>query len=125
MIANPWFLAAGAAAFATFLLHVYAGGRLVVPPLLSSALPSVVKHTHYYCWHLVSAALALMAGAFAWAAVTETAREAAWIATALAVAFCIVNFTQNMIQRLRFAHHPQGVIFLVIAALGFAGFAYG
>jgi hypothetical protein len=121
---NPWFAAAGLTAFATCLAHVMLGGRLFAAPLLSSSLPSPVKHTNYFCWHLVTAALAVMAAIFAWAAFSADARSAAIGATALALAFLAVNTTQNLAQRLSFTRHPQGGFFLVISLLALAGFGH-
>lgn len=122
---NVLLLMAAAAAFATCLLHISVGGRLAARPLLAADLRSLVKHTHYYCWHLVSAALVLMAGALAWGAIDPRAREAAALGAALAIAFMAVNVAQNSVQRLSFKRHPQGLFFLVISALAVAGLAHG
>ena len=105
---NLWLAAAALAALATCVAHVVIGGRLFARPLLSAELRASVKHTTYFCWHLVTAAIALMAGALAWAALAPAARAAAYVATALAGAFVAVNVTQNIAQRLSFARHPQG-----------------
>jgi len=121
--ANPWFLAA--AALATCVAHVFLGGRLFAAPLLASDLRSPVKHTNYFCWHLVTAALAVMAGAFFWAAFAAEGREAAIAGAALAAAFLAVNVIQNMSQRLSFSSHPQGAFFLVTVALAALGLANG
>lgn len=122
---HPWLIAAALAAFATCLIHILLGGRQFVQPLLGAELQSVVKHTHYYCWHLVSASLALMAAAFAWAAFAPDARAAAFVATALAGLFFAVNVVQNVSMRLSFARHPQWIFFSVVTLLGVAGLAYG
>lgn len=123
--ANPYLLAASLVAFATCLVHIFVGGRIAARPLLASDLRSLAMHTTYYCWHLVSAALALMAGALAWGAADASGREAALIGAALALAFLIVNVAQNLAQRLSFKRHPQGAFFLAISALALAGLAYG
>jgi hypothetical protein len=113
-------LGAAVAASATRLAHVFVGGCLFARPLLASSLASPVKYTTCYWWHLVTAALALMAGAFFRAALVAEARPAALAATALAGAFLIVSVAQNLAMRLSFAWHPQGVFFLIISALGAA-----
>lgn len=123
--ANPWLLVASLAALATCLTHVLLGGRLFARPLLESGVRSPVKHTHYYCWHLVSVALALVAGALAWAAFAPEARAAAILAAALAGAFCAVNVAQNLMQRLSFARHPQGAFFAIITVCALLGLAHG
>lgn len=122
---HPWLLGAALATSATFLIHVLIGGREFAAPLLRSELPSAVRHTLYYAWHLVSASLALMAGAFAWAAVASEARAAAIIATAMAGMFLGVNLLQTLAMRLSFAQHPQWVFFLTVTLLGGAGLAEG
>jgi hypothetical protein len=113
-------LGAGLAASATCLAHVFLGGKFFARPLLASSLRSPVKYTTCYCWHLATAALALMAGAFFWAALVPEARPAALAATALAGAFLIVSVAQNPAMRLSFARHPQGVFSLIMSALGAA-----
>jgi hypothetical protein len=121
--ANPWFLAASVAAPATCLAHVFLGGRLFAAPLLASDLHSPVKHTNYFCWHLVTAVV--MAGAFLRAAFAAEAREAAIAGAALAGTFLAVNVIQNLSQRLSFSRRPQGAFFLVTVALAGAGLANG
>lgn len=122
---NPWLFVAFLAAGAVCVTHLVLGGRLVARPLLASELRPHAKLTAYYCWHLVSAALALMAAGLAWGAFASEAREAAIGATALAAAFMGVNVVQNLAMRLSFARHPQGVFFLVVTALAVVGLAYG
>jgi hypothetical protein len=122
---NPWLFVAFLAASAVCVTHVVLGGRLVARPLLASDLRPHAKFTAYYCWHLVSAALALMAAGLAWGAFAAEAREAAVGATALAGAFMGVNVAQNLTMRLSFARHPQGAFFLVVTALGIVGLVNG
>jgi hypothetical protein len=122
---NPWLFVASLAAGAVCVTHVVLGGRLVARPLLGSDLRPHAKFTAYYCWHLVSAALALMAAGLAWGAFVAEARSAAVGATALAGAFMGVNVAQNLVMRLSFARHPQGVFFLVVTTLGLVGLVYG
>jgi hypothetical protein len=50
-------LSAGILAGMTAFIHVFAGGKDVVRPLLASSVDEVVKLTLYACWHLVSVAL--------------------------------------------------------------------
>jgi len=122
---NPWLAAAALAALATCVTHIFLGGRIAAGPLLRSEMNSLAKHTNYYCWHLVSAALALMAGALAWGALAPEARPAAIVGAALAAAFMAVNIAQNIAQQLSFKSHPQGAFFMVISALAATGLAHG
>jgi hypothetical protein len=122
---NLWLVAASVAALATCIAHVFLGGRLFARPLLRSDLKPVVKHTNYYCWHLVTAALALMAGALAWAAFAPDARAAAIMAALLATAFLIVSVVENLALKLSFVRHPQGAFFAIVTALAGIGLAHG
>lgn len=122
---NLYFLAAAAMSLVTCLVHTFAGGRLIARPLLASDLRRVVKQAVYFCWHMTTAALIVMAGAFAWAAVDESQRGAATAGAALAAAYLALNVGQNLVMGNSFARHPQWTFFLVITALGGAGLLYG
>ena len=56
---NGWLLASGLVAAATAVIHVGAGGRDVVRPLLDSGLAAESKRTLHAVWHLVTADLVL------------------------------------------------------------------
>ncbi|GAB2745864.1 hypothetical protein [Streptomyces bullii] len=59
---NGWLSAAGVLATATALIHITAGGRDVVRPLLASGLDAEPLRTLHAVWHFVSADL-LFSGA--------------------------------------------------------------
>lgn len=119
---NLWFLAAGASSFVITLLHLFGGGpQVAAPTLASKELDAVVKYLNYYCWHLVSICLALMAGAFAWSGLAGDAWEAAVLGTIMAGAFCIWGLALVMIKKQRFRDMPQGWFFLPVAVLGLCG----
>ena|GEM_PF-787812 len=60
------------------LMHCFAAGRLVVPPLIDAKdISKVPKYFHYCCWHIVSILLIMMAVGFLYCAFYD--------ATALAV----------------------------------------
>ena len=76
-----WLLAAGVAAAATALIHIFAGGPTVAAPLLAAKdIGETPKLTNYYCWHLVSLILIAMLGVFLYSAATpgEGALAATW-----------------------------------------------
>lgn len=60
---NGWLFAAGTLAAATALIHVIAGGRDVVRPLLAGRLAAEPKRTLHVVWHFVTADLLLSAAA--------------------------------------------------------------
>jgi surface polysaccharide O-acyltransferase-like enzyme len=118
-----WFLAAGGLSFAITLLHLFAGGPAIAAPLLAAKeLDATAKYVNYYCWHLVSISLALMAATFLWSGLNADAWEAAVLGTVMAGAFCIWGIALVIIKQLRFRDVPQGWFFLPIAAMGVYGF---
>lgn len=118
---NPWLVAAALAAFSTFLIHTFVGGRLIARPLLAARdLPRVPRLTAYYCWHMVSLLLFGLAVALAWAA--RYANPALVVASAaLATAFAMLSLGLVAAHRVKPWHMPQWALFLVIAALSGLG----
>lgn len=119
---NLHLLLAGFAALAVCLTHLVLGGREIVRPFLAvEKMPSIARYTLYYCWHLVTITLAGMALAFLMAAQPGGARALAIFATVGAASFATLNFGMNLRLGLSFTRHPQGFLFLPVAALGAAG----
>ncbi|MEM6409802.1 MAG: hypothetical protein AAF700_15495, partial [Pseudomonadota bacterium] len=59
---NTLFAVAGALAAIWLAVHFFIGGRQIARPLIEAgALPSVVRHTQYLCWHFTTVAIACMA----------------------------------------------------------------
>jgi hypothetical protein len=119
---NMWFLTASATSFAITLLHIFGGGPTVATPMLAAKeLDAVVRYLNYYCWHLVSIGVTLMAAAFAWSGLVDDAWEAAIIGTVTATAYCVWGLALVIIKRQRFRDMPQGWLFLPVAVLGLFG----
>lgn len=115
-------ITAGVLAFAVCLIHLILGGRDIVRPFLASKhLPPGLRYTMYFCWHLVSLSLAGMAAAFLVAARPGGPTSLAAFATVGAAGFALLNFAMNARLRLSFAQHPQGFLFVPVAAFGAAG----
>ncbi|WP_017600865.1 hypothetical protein, partial [Nocardiopsis lucentensis] len=72
---NGWLLAAGALAAVTALIHLVAGGRDVVRPLLGSPLEAEARRTLHAVWHFATADL-LFSGVALIALATRTAANA-------------------------------------------------
>lgn len=122
MTMNLWFLTASATSFAITLLHIFGGGPTVAAPMLAAKeLDAVVKYLNYYCWHLVSISLTLMAAAFAWSGLVDDAWEAAVLGTVTATAYFVWGLALVIIKRQRFRDMPQGWLFLPVAVLGLFG----
>lgn len=118
---NIYFVAAAIAAVVTFALHTWLAGPSVAGPLLRSRdMHDVAKYTNYYCWHLVTITLLVMAGCFAWAAFDPEGVELAWVAFILSVTFMLWSLFLVGWKRQSFRYMPQWALFLVISV--FAGF---
>jgi hypothetical protein len=115
---NAWMIAAAVLSLLTAAVHFFAGGREIARPLLASCeLHAAPKFTNYYCWHMVTIILVVMAGAFAYAAMTG-ARDIAVLATLLALAFASWNLALIAWKRLSPVYFPQWALFLPTAAAG-------
>ena len=121
---NTWFLASGAWAILITFAHVFSGGPTVARPLLAANdIPETPKYTNYYCWHIVSFNIALMAALFLIAGWVETQSSMAIIATIQAAfAFCwgiaLVPWKNQSYKEM-----PQGWLFLPNVILGIWGLA--
>ncbi len=118
---NLGFLAAALASGLTTAIHVFLGGPQLVGPLLGSALAPTVKHTHYYCWHLVTLVLCTMSAGFGWAAVAPGALELAVALTGLSASFGLWSVVLVIWSGQSSLELPQWSLFLGIAAAGGAG----
>lgn len=120
---NVWLLAAATAAFATFLVHTFVGGRLIAAPLLQArSLARVPRLTVYYCWHMVTVLLLAMAAALGWAAYAANAALVVLV-VALSAGFTVLSLALVMQFRVSPWLMPQWSFFAVIALLGAAGLA--
>ena len=119
---NNWLIAAAALAALTTLVHFFVGGRQVAKPLLETGeLNSLVKFTHYFCWHIVTIALAAMALGLAYAGLNPGGRDVAILMVVLAATIAVWNFAMNARHRLKASRHPQFVFFIAIVALASPG----
>jgi len=117
-----WFFTAGVAAAAVALTHFFLGGREIARPTLTAGeMHSVVRHTNYYCWHLVTLSLVLMAAGFFYTALPARPQEPAAAATLFAAAAAFLCLGINLRFNLKHAHHPQWMLFLPVAVIGAAG----
>ncbi|MEM6694297.1 MAG: hypothetical protein AAF626_06505 [Pseudomonadota bacterium] len=118
---NTLFAVAGALAAIWLAVHFFIGGRQIARPLIEAgALPSVVRHTQYLCWHFTTVAIACMAILFCAAIITGVAAYA-MSATLLALGFFAVGVGLVIILGEAHTRLPQGWLFLPVAALGLAG----
>lgn len=120
---NFWFLAAASLSAVICAIHVILGGREAARPLLAARdIDRVAKFTNYYCWHLVTIAIAAISVAFALASRPQADSEIAHIASGTALAFVAWSFIMMARYRLNPLQFPQWALFLPVACLGLAGF---
>ncbi|MFI8104773.1 hypothetical protein [Streptomyces sp. NPDC086023] len=125
---NGWLLAAGITAFGVAAVHIVAGHRDVVRPLLSCGLADEPRRVMHAVWHMVSVDLVLSAAALVWLALagdTSATGLMAWFVAAhfaaYAVAFLVVTLSAGWSKPL--LRLPQWILLLPIAVLTAAGAA--
>ncbi|WP_432072947.1 hypothetical protein [Streptomyces wuyuanensis] len=121
---NGWLLAAGALATVTALIHLVAGGRDVVRPLLGSSLEAEPLRTLHAVWHFATADL-LFSGVALTALATRPAPNAPLVLfiaahfLAYAAVFLVITFRVGWSRPL--LRLPQWMLLLPVAALAGAG----
>ncbi len=120
---NLWLVTASILSALVCLLHVFAGGPPVTRQLIKSAgeKGEMGRKTAYYAWHLVTIMLAGQALAFWLAANSDSARDLALFAAGGAALFALWSLMMIAIHRLKPMLYPQWLLFIPIAATGFAG----
>tara|TARA_R110000868_G_scaffold691_28_gene5057 strand:- start:1436 stop:1807 length:372 start_codon:yes stop_codon:yes gene_type:complete len=112
---------ASLAALGTFLVHTFAGGRVVARPLLADrTLPPASKWLNYFCWHITTILLLFMSGGFAAAALDERFAAYPILLAPLAACLSVLSIAiaiKGGIAPLRF---PSTALFALTAALGTA-----
>ena len=119
---NTLFLIAGGLSLLICLTHIVLGGRGAARPLLDArSLHSMPRMTNYFCWHLVTIALALMGIGFFLSARAGGTTDGAILATVFASLAALLCFGINIRWSLKHIQHPQWILFLPVAGLGIAG----
>ncbi|MGC5038692.1 MULTISPECIES: hypothetical protein [unclassified Streptomyces] len=121
---NGWLLTAGVVAAATTLVHLTAGGRSVVRPLLGSAMAAEPRRTLHVVWHMVTADLllssvVLLVSAFAAAPSTPLVRFMAAQYLAYAAVFLVVALAADWPRPL--LRLPQWMLLLPVGVLALVG----
>ncbi|AGK75159.1 hypothetical protein SFUL_175 [Streptomyces microflavus DSM 40593] len=125
---NGWLLAAGITALGVAAVHIVAGHRDVVRPLLSCGLGDEPKRVLHAVWHMVSIDLALSGLALLHLSLTDSTSGTglvAWFVAAhfiaYAAAFLFVTLSVGWPRPL--LRLPQWILLLPVAALAAAGAA--
>lgn len=126
MSMNYLLLAAAGLSAVVCLIHTFAGGRIIAVPLLKARdLHPVPKYVTYYCWHIVTIVLAMIAVMFAIAGFRTESLDLGWAATALTAAFCLLGLAVPPLKKQKYTHMPQGWLFLPVVVLGILGVTGG
>jgi hypothetical protein len=119
---NPGFACASALALLTFAVHTFVGGIYVVRPLLAvERLSRASRWLNYYCWHMTTLTLVVMAAMFAWSAVEPTARGFGVLFTTMAAAFSVLCIAVALKGGVRPYRFPPPGLFAAVAAAGLWG----
>lgn len=119
---NTFFGVAALLSAAVFLIHTFLGGRTIAVPLLKAKdLHPVPKLTSYYCWHIVTITLAIIAGMFAYAAYSTDGIDLGWTATLLTLGYCLLGLWVPVRNNQKYQNMPQGWLFLPIVIMGVLG----
>lgn len=118
--------AAAVTALITWATHTFVGGVYVARPLLADrGLPKAAKWLAYYCWHLVTMMIAVIAAVFAAAAAGML--PLGW--TAALSGFCLACSALSILVALKGGiapwRFPSTSLFALTACFGFAGSAIG
>ena len=121
---NAGFAAASLLALLTFAVHTFVGGIYVARPLLTvEGLSRASRWLNYYCWHMTTLTLLVMAGMFAWSALEPTARGYGVLFTAMAAAFSVLCVAVALKGGVRPYRFPPTSLFAAVAAAGVWGIA--
>ena len=119
---NAGFVAAALLSLVTFGVHTFVGGVFVARPLLASRdLTPASLWLNYYCWHIVTVLLLMMAAGYAWAATRSEAMEIGVFLTFLAAILsplCVWVALKGRIAPWRF---PAASLFALIVVAGLWG----
>ncbi|MBT2529365.1 hypothetical protein J7E91_29200 [Streptomyces sp. ISL-99] len=122
---NGWFLTAGITAAGVAAIHIIAGGRDVVRPLLAGDVPAEPRRVLHAVWHMVSVDLALAAAALIWLSLADRpgGDAMAWLIAAhfvaYSAAFLVVTLAAGWSKPL--LRLPQWMLLLPVAVSAAAG----
>lgn len=123
-VGNIYFLVAAIFMFLGAWAHFFMGGKEIARPLLECNLEEKPKSLAYYCWHLVSIELVVIAGIYTYLAFAKVPE------IVLSIAVIFISFTASLLHvgvALKFKTHmfketPQWLLFAIVSALGMVGF---
>ena len=119
---NPYFLAAGLMALASFGVHTFIGGRYAARPLLAAtALPRATIWLNYMCWHIVTVLLVLIGWAFIAGGVARLHGDALLLTTIMAASISLVSIAVTIKAGIAPYRFPASYLLGTTALLGVMG----
>ncbi|GAA6156918.1 MAG: hypothetical protein R8J41_00430 [Alphaproteobacteria bacterium] len=119
-----WLFAASGAALVLFLVHVIAGGRAYVRPLMAQPdLPDMIRWMSYMAWHSASVGMAALCLTYGYLAIYGGPIELAVAATLYSVGSALVPLYIAIFGHGMFFRLPAIYGFGTIAAFGALGIA--
>lgn len=118
---NWFFFTAGAISAINWSVHTFVGGREIARPLIAASdLAPIPKFTQYFCWHLVTIALAAISLGFLYAAVQPKAQDLGVAVSLLTLSFGALGLVLPGRVGLTLTEMPQGVLLAPVGLIGLA-----
>ena len=115
---EPILAAACVAAIVTFAVHTFVGGRYAARPLLADTrLPRASKWLNYFCWHVVTVLLAILAAVLGAGALGQVHADAIRLVAVIAASISVTSVAVTLkagIPPLRF---PATYLLAIVAGL--------
>lgn len=119
---TPLLVLAALAAFISFLVHTFVGGRYAAQPLLDAReLPKATIWLNYFTWHIATIHLLTMAAVLAAGAVGLVHRDAVFLVGVLAASISILSIAVTLKARIPPLRFPASYLLGLTAALTFLG----
>lgn len=119
---NIWLTTAGGLSVLIGFIHIFGGGPTVAKPLLDAKdIEPTAKYVNYYCWHLVTIGIFLMALLLLWPGAFNGSQDLAIVGSIMAGLYTIWGLALPKMVGQSYLQMPQGWFFLPVALLSVVG----
>lgn len=109
---------ASLAAFVTFLVHWLVGGVHAARPLLKAKdLTAGSRWLNYFCWHIVTVLLLIMAALLAFGAARRVSADALALVAVIAASISILSIAVTLRARINPLRFPASYLLAIVAGL--------
>lgn len=113
---------ASLAAFSSFLVHTFVGGRYAARPLLDARdLPKAAVWLNYFTWHIVTVHLFIMASILALGAVGRVQQDAVFLVGVFAASISVMSIAVTLKAGIHPLRFPASYLLGLTALLTFSG----